>query len=90
MSIILFRVRSKLADAYYAKSYALNEVKVDLNTVDAADEAIRADDFYRFITTRGTVYLKKMKKDETSFNVGFTVICRGVINISLQSGILIK
>lgn len=63
--------RSKLADAYYAKSYALNEVKVDLNTVDAADEAIEADDFYRFVTTRGTVYLKNEEGDETSFNVGF-------------------
>lgn len=63
--------RSKLADAYYAKSYALNEVKVDLNIVDAADEAIEADDFYRFVTTRGTVYLKNEEGDETSFNVGF-------------------
>ena len=36
------------ADAYNAKYYALNDVKVDLNTVDAADEAIEADDFYRF------------------------------------------
>lgn len=66
----LYGESSKLYDAWQAKQQLLSNVKVDLSTVDAADEAIAADDFYRFVTSGGVVYLENAEGNEVSYRVG--------------------
>lgn len=60
----------KLYDAWRAKQQLLSNVKVDLSTVDVEDEAIEADDFYRFVTSGGAVYLENAEGNEVSYRVG--------------------
>lgn len=60
----------KLYDAWRAKQQLLSNVKVDLSTVDVEDEAIEADDFYRFVTSGGAVYLENAEGNEVSYHVG--------------------
>ena len=70
--IILQSENNKLVDEYNAKYYAFNDVEVDLSTVDVADEAIEADDFYRFVTSGGVVYLENAEGNEVSYRVGIS------------------
>ena len=66
----LVNENNKLLDAWRAKQQIQNKVKVDNSAVDAADKAIEADDFYRFVTTGGIVYLKDEEGNEKPFSVG--------------------
>lgn len=62
--------RSRLQDVYLAKQQAYYAVHTDETAVKEADKAMVAEDFYRFITSGGVVYLKAANGNEKGFYVG--------------------
>lgn len=61
---------NKLYDVRIAKQQILNDIEPNVDAVKAADDAIKADDFYRFITTGGVVYIKNEEGEENPYYEG--------------------
>lgn len=61
---------NRLRDVRLAKQQAYYDVNADMTAVREADKAMVAEDFYRFITSGGVVYLKDADGNERGFYVG--------------------
>lgn len=61
---------NRLRDVRLAEQQAYYDVNADMTAVKEADKAMVAEDFYRFITSGGVVYLKDADGNEKGFYVG--------------------
>lgn len=61
---------NRLHDVRLAKQQAYYDVSADMTAVNEADKAMGAEDFYRFITNRGAVYLKDADGNEKGYHLG--------------------